>query len=223
MATETPNPLQRAFESGVVSIKDLMAGTGFSRPTVERHMRGKTKPDAADRALYAKTLRIDPVRFDELWFGGSIEDTITPNRIEDNVPPPGELIPAIPEWPTLRLAASHWLETDEVGEVIGEHNIQAAWKLKRFRVRLAGSCMEPAWPDASLVEFEMLVDGTDFEVGKDYYVQTHEGATFKRCISKDGETVTVGCINGKPLKRWTVNRSDIQRAARGVYRLTTPD
>jgi hypothetical protein len=51
----------------------------------------------------------------------------------------------------------------------------------RFRLRIAGDSMHEKWKKGELVEFRCLTRGVEaMVVGKDYYVQTREGATFKR-------------------------------------------
>lgn len=230
MSELPPNPLFSAFEKGVITVKSMSAATGFSRSKIHDHSSGKRVPSEEDRRAYAEALKVDPVEFDVLWFGADRVQVLNYQRLSSPVAgfPTDQLIVGgepyfpIPEWPRLKLAASHWVDLAEVGEIVGSELIQQAMKFRRFRVKIEGSCMTPAWPDGALIEFELLTDDDDFMIGRDYYVQKHDGATFKRVIDLDEEQITIGCIHGER-RRWVVPRADILRSAQAVFSLVRPN
>jgi hypothetical protein len=121
----------------------------------------------------------------------------------------------ISEWPQLSIAASHWVEAAEAGEVVGEAALRALRSIRRFRVKVRGQCMEPDWRDRDLVEFRLLDNGEDYEVGQDYYVQTDEGGTFKRCYEVAPDTIVIGCVTTD--ERWTVELARVTRAAIALH------
>lgn len=134
--------------------------------------------------------------------------------IPNDQPAPTHDFTTIPEWPSLTIAASHWVDIFELGEVVGDELIRQAWKTRRFRVRVAGDCLADRWPDGVMVEFVLLDQHVEMIVGEDYYVQTEEGATFKRLKKITETTIVIGGSDGQ--KKWTVKRSDISRMAIAV-------
>jgi hypothetical protein len=85
--------------------------------------------------------------------------------------------------------------------------------------------VEPRWPNGSLVEFRCLRDGMHhLEVGRSYYVQRGDEATFKRLEEIGEDRLTFHAINGKkyPAPIY-VDRVDIVRMAVAEFRLVNPD
>ena len=185
-----------------MKIENLMKLLGWSRSTISAHLNGYREPNFLQRRDYERVLRLP-------------EMYLEPDTLPADVAiAPRTGYAPIPEWPELSLAASHWVDSDQVGEVYGDDLIEQAHRARRFRVRISGECMYPKWHSGDLIEFVMLQDGAAFAVGGDYYVQTPDGATFKRCLAVDAKTITIGCTNGKG--RWVVERSAILRAAQAA-------
>lgn len=114
------------------------------------------------------------------------------------------------------IAAADWVYVDAEGEEGIEVIRQGL-----FRVRISGRCMEPKFPDGSIVEFRVVrLNGMpQIEAGAAYYVQRSDGAaTFKLAYPlTGGEGIELRPINRKvcrhPLR---VEWQEISRLARAV-------
>jgi transcriptional regulator with XRE-family HTH domain len=128
----------------------------------------------------------------------------------------------VPEIPTFNLAvaAGTWTEVAEVAELRDPGQVADG----RFRIKIAGDSMTPAWPDGALVEFRCLRWGVDeLIIGEDYYVQRDSEATFKRLVLLDEESMTFEALNRKKYPRpIVVQRADVVRMSRAEYLLTRP-
>ncbi|HEX8342965.1 MAG TPA: hypothetical protein VF624_18835 [Tepidisphaeraceae bacterium] len=91
----------------------------------------------------------------------------------------------------------------------------------RYQSKYSGNDMAPLWLAGDLIEFED-VDPAAIEPGRDYYVETATGATFKRCVHVDAARIIVGSVT-EPAECWAVERSRIVRVGRAVGVLAVRD
>jgi DNA/RNA endonuclease YhcR with UshA esterase domain len=117
----------------------------------------------------------------------------------------------------MKVHASAWSEIEDnvqVGEWVSEAQVAQG----RFRVQVEGECMRPRYRDGDTVEFLLLRtrEGTpDFAAmreGKNYYVQTHEGATFKRFVRFEGGAMILRPTSSK-------HRGELRAALRDVVQI----
>lgn len=144
-------------------------------------------------------------------------------ELDANVEPYNEV--PVPEIPTFNLpiAAGPWMELPDVPEV---HNLTTQ-RDGRFRVQIRGDSMEgkDGYPDGSLVEFRLLKPdfgdgrgGSRMEIGRDYYVQKSECATFKKLEEFTDEVLYFRAINRRKYPdRIKVLRADVVRMAKAEY------
>lgn len=114
------------------------------------------------------------------------------------------------------IAAADWVYVHEEGEESMEVVRQGL-----FRVRISGRCMEPKFPDGSIVEFRVVrLNGTpQIEEGAAYYVQRSDGAaTFKLAYQlPTGDGIELRAINRKVCRQpLRVEWQEIARLARAV-------
>ena len=101
---------------------------------------------------------------------------------------PGEIrLARIPEY-DLSLSASGWSELIGVEDHTMERDANVIDQ-GRFRVRISGNCMSPAFPDGSLVECLIVRLGRDsMPVGDPVVLTNSDGqSTFKRLVSFDAD------------------------------------
>lgn len=137
---------------------------------------------------------------------------------DNNIEPYSEiLLPEIPLF-DLSVAAGAWTDVSEVAEVSDER----AKAMGVFRIRVRGDSMQSAYEDGCVVEFRVIRQGRDIiEVGKDYYVQKLDQATFKRVVAVRGDEVILQAVNRRKYpKEMTVYMDDIVRAARATAKVT---
>jgi len=157
-------------------------------------------------------------KFEE-WEKYAKEHGFDPNGSVDlNVDTSSEV--DIPEIPTfdLPLAAGPWTVLPDAPQV----RKLSVLRDGRFRVYIRGDSMEGegGYSDGSLIEFRILWydrRGDALEVGKDYYVQRTDEATFKKLADFDDEYLLLEAINRQKYpKKMKVLRSDVVRIARAV-------
>jgi SOS-response transcriptional repressor LexA len=118
----------------------------------------------------------------------------------------------------LSVAAGGWQEVLEVGELHDPGQIDRGL----FRIRIRGDSMQPRWPNGSLVEFR-CVRG-ELVVGRDYYVQREDEATFKRLVKATEEQLLLGAINRRKYPEpMIVDRHSLRRVAEAVFLLVVPE
>jgi transcriptional regulator with XRE-family HTH domain len=125
-----------------------------------------------------------------------------------------------PRVPTfdLSVAAGGWQEVVEVGALHDPGQIDRGL----FRIRIRGDSMEPRWPNGSLVEFR-CVRG-ELAVGRDYYVQRDDQATFKRLVKQTEEELVLGAINkARHPRPLMARREELKRVAEAVFLLVVPE
>ena len=144
----------------------------------------------------------------------------TTETLDPNITPYSEReVPEIPLF-DLPIAAGTMTALPEVEENDERQRLVLAHK--RFRVKIRGDSMEKEYADESIVEFVCLQwrqDGTvaGMEVGKDFYVQAAEEATFKRLKSFSNEELVFVAINRKKFpKDIRLKRIDVNRMAKAV-------
>lgn len=136
---------------------------------------------------------------------------------EANVGAPVRL-PAEPPVFELSVAAGGWADVGDVEGICDPAQIEQGI----FCVRLAGDSMMPDYPNGQVVAFRCLPRGREeLVVGRDYYVQRHDGcATFKRLSKIGARAYTLVAINAarypKPI---VVAAAQVQRMARAVARV----
>lgn len=119
----------------------------------------------------------------------------------------------------MTVAAGRWVDVTDVGEVMKPGMIDHGF----FRVRIRGDSMTPAYQGGDLVEFRCMRELRDvLAVGKDYYVQKHDGtATFKRLAEIGEEELVLHALNAKKYpKPMPVTRAEIVRMAVAVAKVT---
>jgi phage repressor protein C with HTH and peptisase S24 domain len=92
----------------------------------------------------------------------------------------------------------------------------------RFRTWITGTCMQPSYPDGSLIEFQ-VVPPNRLEVNRDYlWFRTDGMNTFKRLVAIDGDVLTLAGINQHEHPgNLTVSIRELSVVARAVC-LVTP-
>ena len=92
----------------------------------------------------------------------------------------------------MAVAAGGWVEVTEVAEVFGLQIDRG-----RFRIRIAGDSMEPAYKNGATIEFVTVRFGRDLlKVGAAYYVQRSDGcASFKIVAATNDDGITLQAIN----------------------------
>jgi len=155
-------------------------------------------------------------------FGMKGDELLSLLRTEPEAAPVGfDIDPAsrvpVPEIPTFKLAvaAGPWTEVGEVAELHDQGQIDDG----RFRIWIAGDSMQPKYPDGSLVEFRLLKWNEDnIEVGRDYYVQNGDLATFKRLEKIEEDRLVFRAINREKYPdAMPVERENVLRMARAYF------
>lgn len=120
------------------------------------------------------------------------------------------------------VAAGPWTEVGEVAELHDSRLIENGV----FRIKIKGDSMEPNYHEGNLIEFKIMRDGGPISegdvllVGKDYYVQVGDEATFKRLSKIDDEELVFQAINRKKYpKPIMVRRAQILRMAKACFKL----
>ncbi|MCC5830333.1 MAG: LexA family transcriptional regulator [Phycisphaeraceae bacterium] len=138
--------LRKLLEQQGLRITDLIERTGLPRPTVSRHVNGRTLPSYADRKRYAQAFGLSMEAFEQGWRAG---------RIDRSRPAGPGVIPVINRAPA-GLAVNYeetgvdsgvGLEYIDQGDLTGEH---------LFAVILVGDSMNPALLDGDYAVFESL-------------------------------------------------------------------
>jgi len=91
----------------------------------------------------------------------------------------------------------------------------------RFRIRVRNDTLAPQWRAGDWAEFETVDPQGQFCIGQDYYIETAEGATFKRVLAADNQALAIATADAG--KTWNVLRHRIKRAAIAVFVLQRRD
>jgi transcriptional regulator with XRE-family HTH domain len=146
-------------------------------------------------------------------------------ELDQNVDPYSERkVPRIPTF-DMSVAAGHWIDISEFGEVREPGMIDHGF----FRIRIRGDSMQPKYKTDDIVEFRCMRDAgaasemstrppDELEVGANYYIQkADDTATFKQLTKIEEETLTFRAINQKKYKEpFVVARAEIVRMARAM-------
>jgi transcriptional regulator with XRE-family HTH domain len=162
--------------------------------------------------MYASTIRTLAKNLNENLEDVRAELGVTEPDFDQNVDPYSEVkVPPIPLF-DLSVAAGHWVDITEFGELREPGMIDHGY----FRVRIRGDSMQPDYKEGDIVEFQCLRKGESvMTVGKDYYVQRDDGmGTFKRLEKADEETLTLRPLNRKKYpKAMEVEQAAVTRMA----------
>ncbi len=183
------------MKSGGRNFRRLSEASGISQPTLFSYLKMKT-PRMYD-SNYGKLAIGLEMSVEELdrWKTTPVEAKVArpkkvapvPTVVPDawDASKPGRILPPIPTY-DLYLTASDWVELRGV-ELNTETHDDRVKEAGRFRVRIHGACMEPAWCDGEIVEFEVWNRDSDVSLmGKDCYIQRSDGrATFKTFVYVD--------------------------------------
>lgn len=125
----------------------------------------------------------------------------------------------VPRIKGLSVAAADWVYTQSDDDT-GQQFTPAQLRAGKFEIEISGNCMEPALPDKTIIEFQVLRDSggapelSNLEVGKFYYIQLSDGrATFKKLDRVEPHELILSCLNTKMRKKLTAPIEEITRIA----------
>lgn len=130
----------------------------------------------------------------------------------------------IPTW-DIDVTASAWIDVPPCRLDADDPQQERVIKSGKFRLRILGHCMLPAYQSGMTVEFQILrIDEEGMVIGRDYVVCRSDGmSTFKRLVSMDEDQITLAATNQKDFPGTiSVPRQEVCRIAKVVGRILPP-
>jgi transcriptional regulator with XRE-family HTH domain len=190
---------------------------GVSINTVKRWLSRKNATPILDFESMSAIAKVFAITVGQLS-----EEIGVPGEMEDGVNPRAMMLPPIYD---IDVSATIWVHVGIAELNTNNARDRAILADGRFELRIVGDCMEPAYPDGSIVRCRIIDTGLEMMPVKSAYIFCRDDgtATFKALVKRDGEEFVLAAINQQKYRGTIrVPTNEIVRIAKAVG-ITSPN